>query len=102
MIVTMEVRLISLSRCSANGNSNRTSLSLAPSGFNLTYIGGSFCADSDHSGYCRNHLVGKTNPDQDTNYHSYPAKPHSIIQARIQAEVLNINAAAAVALASTY
>ncbi|MBL0065438.1 MAG: hypothetical protein IPP38_10570 [Bacteroidetes bacterium] len=56
-----------------NGNSNRTSLSLAPSGFNPTYIGGSSCATAITAEYCRNHLVGKTNPDQDTNYHSYAA-----------------------------
>ena len=85
-----------------NGNSNRTSLSLAPSGFNPTYIGGSSCATAITAGIAgviwsvkptltRTQII--TAMQQTAQYYPSPNSSRGYG---------NINAAAAVALASTY
>lgn len=83
-------------------NSNRTSLSLAPSGFNPAYIGGSSCATAITAGIAgviwsvkpslvRSQII--TAMQQTSQYYPNPSSSRGYG---------NINAGAAVALAATY
>ncbi|HNP99024.1 MAG TPA: S8/S53 family peptidase, partial [Bacteroidia bacterium] len=85
-----------------NSNSNRNSLSLAPSGFNPTYIGGSSCATAITAGIAG--LIWSVKPgltraqiitamQQTAQYYPNPNSSRGFG---------NVNAAAAVALAATY
>ncbi|HRH65666.1 MAG TPA: S8 family serine peptidase [Bacteroidia bacterium] len=85
-----------------NANTNRSSLSLAPSGFNPTYIGGSSCATAITAGIAG--LIWSVNPmltrtqiitamQQTSQYYPNPNSSRGYG---------NVNAGAAVALAATY